>query len=793
MLKLYKKFILALSIVFIVLASMSLVSSASTSTTILPNGYYIPLSNPTTVISREEVCAIVDDDAIYLIKDTSIYSHSLEGATTSYAIVGDTLYFAYQSGDSDTTVGTLSMLDFSSQNVSLPDCDVILVSNGNNLYYSAGSKLYDFDTHDTILTYSKLAEATSLDMVGEVLYLTTLDGTYTCDISSGEKTKLIDHTSTSIDVVGDALYMVDEYTLTIFSMLDNSMLTYTLPYQITTTDSISYNTTTQKLYLIDSQNDIVYSYALSPTLTLCDTIGSHGQSIDRLNSPKDIYYSNNTIYVADSENNRILSLSDDEEIIGDISISSPISVVAHSEMIYSTDGSSIYRISPSGRDTYSKEGVDILSIAVNGGGSLYALSNDTIWSLNDEVLTTYAMVEGAKNIAFSPIGYTLYVSTHDTVHRYLNGNTILDSITLDDVEIYGEIIDMDIDYLGNIYLLRQTTSNTITKLANTQNGYELGGIYTINPTIPNATYDAMCIQGSDILCISTNSHSMIRVTDDDIDIATDEDILAVTTPDIDLEDKTPLSSPLTIKTLNANTYVYTNPNNSESIRLVDSDTKVIVLSEDTVYDGYTYILYGDKCVFAKTDMLTSINDTTPSMIDAVTSWGHTKLYKYPIENDNYLITTLPRNTQVKCTGSAYGYDNGKWISISYEDNTYYIKSSGTLLPLSNNQEVARYDAKISAQSLGGSVDIYLLPTSNSQVIASVIDGTQVLTYELIKTSEQYTKISVEIDGVTVVGYVLTSNLSTASITTPQLIAVLIILVLSLATTITYIVVKKRRS
>ena len=234
------------------------------------------------------------------------------------------------------------------------------------------------------------------------------------------------------------------------------------------------------------------------------------------------------------------------------------------------------------------------------------------------------------------------------------------------------------------------------------------------------------------------------------------------------------------------------PNSSESIKLIDRDTKVIVLCEDSGYDGFSYILYGDKCVFARTDMLTSVNDTTPSMIDAVTSWCNTKLYKYPIENEDYLITTLPRNTQVKCNGSAYGYDNGKWISISYMDNTYYIKASGTLLPLNNTQDVARYDAKISAQSLGGSVDIYLLPSTNSQVLASVVDGTQVLTYELIKTSEEYTKISVEIDGVKVVGYVLTSNLSTASVTTPQLIAVLIILVLSLATTITYVAVKKRR-
>ena len=793
MLNFYKKFVLALSIVLIMMASISLVSFASTSTTILPNGYYIPLSNPTAVISSGEVCVIVDDNDIHLVKDKSIYSHSLESRPTSYAIVGDNLYISYQSGDSDTLVGILSMLDYSYQSTSLPDCDVILVSDGDNLYYSAGSKLYDFDTQSTILTYSKLAEATSLDMVGDILHLTTIDGTYTCDLSSGDKDKLLDHNSTCIDIVGDLAYMVEEHSLTIYSMADDSVLTYTLPYQITTTNSISYNPTTKKLYLIDNQNHMVYSYTIYPTLTLSDTIGSHGQSIDRLNCPKDIYCANDTIYVADSANNRILNLSSDEDIIGEISISSPISVVSHNDVIYSTDGSSIYRISASGREVYSIEDVDIISIAVNGGGSLYALSNDTIWSLNDGVLTTYAMVEGAKNIAFSPIGYTLYVSTEDTVYRYLNSTTILDSITLDDTDVYGEIIDMDIDSLGNIYLLRQTTSNTITKLTKTQNGYEVKGIYNINATIPNATYDATCIQGGDILCISTNSHSLIRVVDEDMDIATEEDILDPTTPEVNLNDKTPLSSPLLIKNLQANTYVYTNPSNSESIRLVNADTKVIVLSEDTLYDGFSYILYGDKCVFAKTDMLASINDTVPSMIDAVTSWGNTKLYKYPIENNDYLITTLPRNTQVKCNGGAYGYDDGKWISISYMDNTYYIKSSGTLLPLNNTQQTARYDAKISAQSLGGSVDIYLLPTQNSQVLASVVDGTQVLTYEPIKTSEQYTKICVEIDGLKVVGYVLTSNLSTSSVTTPQLIAVLIILALSLATTITYIVVKKRRS
>ncbi len=245
------------------------------------------------------------------------------------------------------------------------------------------------------------------------------------------------------------------------------------------------------------------------------------------------------------------------------------------------------------------------------------------------------------------------------------------------------------------------------------------------------------------------------------------------------------------------TQAYFSPKNLKTEFSLTSGEYVLALAKQ---DGYYYVRNeaGDVAYVNESDLtLLSASEDT-----AVGKYGqamhdNTSVYLYPYESDDVVATVGIDDLLIVVDNVAEDGGNHVWgwykVCIVGEDGTltygylqkeYLSKYTNFKLPSFST------DATVSAGSLGGIINVYLLPDEESEVLGSLTDGDKVtLAQEKLDSSEEWTKIVYN----DMMGYVKTANLITKGITPLQITLIVVFSVVIVATAIVIVLVVKKRN
>lgn len=249
---------------------------------------------------------------------------------------------------------------------------------------------------------------------------------------------------------------------------------------------------------------------------------------------------------------------------------------------------------------------------------------------------------------------------------------------------------------------------------------------------------------------------------------------------------------------NAEINAYFSPKNLKIEYSLEQGDYVLALAKQ---DGFYYVRNEEGNVaYVKESELTLLNASETTDIGKYAQALHdgTSVYVYPYVSDDVAATVTLDDILVIVDNVAVDGDTQVWgwyhVCIIGEDGTLtygYLQKEYASKYTNFNLPSFSKDATVSAESLGGIINVYLLPDEESEVLGTLTDGDKItLAQDKLDTDTEWTKIVYK----DMVGYVRTANLITEGITPLQVTLIVVFAVVIVATAIVVVlVVKKRRA
>ncbi|MDD4839727.1 MAG: hypothetical protein PHE93_03540 [Clostridia bacterium] len=693
---------------------------------------------------------------------------------TSLVVFGDYIFAKNSLGYEQFDLTTKSSLG-QAELVGAPD-NYILYSNGNTLFavndfgaMRAYSSDFNFvaTTNSTALIDSTIASKNtklySIDYSNSInkFVVQAIDALNSCS-----QTEILQRDENYTH------FSVDNYIYVAYSR--NNMTTvsiYSIGGAFIGTQSFDYEIKTMiasesKIYVLNKASTAVYCYSIltaSQTVSfqLDRTIASKSNDNTHLSSPSDILKIENTTYIADTENNRLVTLTKTNESTAMMTIpfTAPTSIAQGANGVYVAsqnrvsfvkNGEIEYEISLSVSDT-------ILSVATTD--KLYALTSNAVFVLEDGTFKVFKSINDAVKLAASANGNILYVLTSTTVKAFNEeGKDISTPLTFSE----NSVADIDIDYVGNLYAI--TTSGKLVENIRSLGTYQSSTENQLmHETVSNGTPTALSI-GDDGRLYFATSESFVAFTSI-FAPATSSSFTPTTSPQINA------STQIFTAETNKTTFFLLDPKNYEYIEEVEVNTIVVCFEDTSENANFVYAIYGTKIGYINKEDLTETTQELPVTTNVKTLHPLCKIYLYPLNSLSTPSTIVEKGTVLEIIGNVSNFTNpSNWFMVKYNSNQigYIIATDVTDNNGSALIEGYAVYGKAKASRIGERVSIYALPDSDSSVLDSVTDGTELQVLDE-STYEGYIKVKCG----SIVGYVLANEIKMGGLTTAQIIALVI--------------------
>ena len=245
------------------------------------------------------------------------------------------------------------------------------------------------------------------------------------------------------------------------------------------------------------------------------------------------------------------------------------------------------------------------------------------------------------------------------------------------------------------------------------------------------------------------------------------------------------------------TKAYFSPKNRKTEFTLEEGEYVLALAKQ---DGYYYVRNTNgMTAYVQENDLALLEASSETAVGKYAQALHdnTNVYLYPYISDDIVATVNIDDLLIVVDNVATDGDQQVWgwyrICLVGEDGsmTYgYIQSDYASKYTNFKLPSFSTDATVSAGSLGGIINVHLLPDENSEVLGTLTDGDKItLAQEKLDTSSEWTKIVYK----DMVGYVRTSDLITEGMTPLQITLIVVFSVVIVATAIVVILVVKKRN
>ncbi len=245
------------------------------------------------------------------------------------------------------------------------------------------------------------------------------------------------------------------------------------------------------------------------------------------------------------------------------------------------------------------------------------------------------------------------------------------------------------------------------------------------------------------------------------------------------------------------TKAYFSPKNRKTEFTLEEGEYVLALAKQ---DGYYYVRNTNgMTAYVQENDLALLEASSETAVGKYAQALHdnTNVYLYPYISDDIVATVNIDDLLIVVDNVATDGDQQVWgwykvclvgedgsMTYGYIQSDYASKYTNFKLPSFST------DATVSAGSLGGIINVHLLPDENSEVLGTLTDGDKItLAQEKLDTSSEWTKIVYK----DMVGYVRTSDLITEGMTPLQITLIVVFSVVIVATVIVVILVVKKRN
>lgn len=247
----------------------------------------------------------------------------------------------------------------------------------------------------------------------------------------------------------------------------------------------------------------------------------------------------------------------------------------------------------------------------------------------------------------------------------------------------------------------------------------------------------------------------------------------------------------------SDTKAYFSPKNRKTEFTLEDGEYVLALAKQ---DGYYYVRNTDgMTAYVQENDLALLEASSETAVGKYAQALHdnTNIYLYPYISDDIVATVNIDDLLIVVDNVATDGNQQVWgwykvclvgedgsMTYGYIQSDYASKYTNFKLPSFST------DATVSAGSLGGIINVHLLPDENSEVLGTLTDGDKItLAQEKLDTSSEWTKIVYK----DMVGYVRTSDLITEGMTPLQITLIVVFSVVIVATVIVVILVVKKRN
>lgn len=254
---------------------------------------------------------------------------------------------------------------------------------------------------------------------------------------------------------------------------------------------------------------------------------------------------------------------------------------------------------------------------------------------------------------------------------------------------------------------------------------------------------------------------------------------------------------LKVGKVTVDTGAYFSPKNLKTEYSLKAGDYVLALAKQ---DGFYYVRNREgKVAYVRESELTLLEASENTAVGKYAQAMHdgTDIYLYPYVSDDVVATVTIDDLLIVVNNVAEDGGVQVWgwykvclvgadgtLTYGYLQQDYVSKYTNFNLPSFST------DATVSAGSLGGIINVYLLPDENSEVLGTLTDGDKItLAQEKLDTSSEWTKIVYN----DMVGYVKTSSLITEGITPLQITLIVVFAVVIVATVIVVVLVVKKRN
>lgn len=729
---------------------------------VFPTTDYFQSATPSKVSANRSYLLIYDDAADKLFvrgggsTQTTVYAADFQNVQNVFAI-GNVAFLNCDGG-----CYTLDLTDVSAtwQARTLPTPSNITYFNCDGDYLYAHSaygtvSVYDqnldiaFDA-DNVQDYDFAGQSTVVTGEGNMLYVFSIDGTgkqffTTYNLQDGTKTSKVYTKGVLIKAyVGDVIYALKTFDDTNYIVaIDKQSGDELFSTEISPDYFFAYG---ERLFAVSQNSVTVYTLSADKkSLRLDSSITMSGGDLGHFDSPADVIKDGEKIVVADSNNNR-LSIIESGEMNCVYFDKQPLRVCKGQNDYYVAFSDGVCKVT-SGKTNQSYAINGVLDVCYLD--KLYVLTTDGVYILLGDGTVKICSSLGAKRITCAKGGTNVYLLCDDKVATINQNGVSLPSLAQDD---FSDAVDFAVDYVGKITVAFKNGYKQYLGSDKTEFGLSSP---SVNATLTSVCLDENSLYFSTEECfigkcnVSATSKSTFVDTsdfaaakDDEVAFAKAKDSAIVYSLDGRVENTALASEDVYM------VYTKKSVSGGSDLRYAHDGSKVVIISQNDLDMLQTTALSGDYA--AKKDVT---------------------LYALPYCEDGKI--SIESGTVVTLQNDCAGFDNDNWVVVKYGENIYYALASDFEEYVVVIPEKDKVYGRANASRAGGVVNVYANASDNSDVIAQIVDGQKV---EVLQTLDDYYLIS--FDGQ--VGYIKKSQLKIDGLTTVQIVAIVLSIVVALA-------------
>lgn len=496
-----------------------------------------------------------------------------------------------------------------------------------------------------------------------------------------------------------------------------------------------------RLFTIQDGGVTVYALDDEHTaLTKTQTITMSGNDLRHLSNPTDVTRFQNETVVVDSGNNRIAFISQ-TGVMTALQLDETPLALCSGDSVYVVTKSKILQI----KDKTITSTIDVEDVVdVTYLSSLYILKKDGVYvNLAGNAVKIFD-VDNAKRITAANDGTNVYVLTESEIIAINRSGQRLLSLASGD---FKDAIDFAVDYQGKAFI---AYANRIDYVLG-----EESGSYTLSNASLKATPTSVCLDGTTVFF--TASECFVGALD--VQAATKQNY-AFTAPEI-------TKGAYHFAKAKDGAMFFSIDGRIENVSLATNET--IIVYDDTTKDGKTLARVGERLISIDKSQFDSVECGALSG-DYVTK-GATSLFALPYVEDGKI--TLESGVRLTLKSDTAEYDNSVWVIATYQGQDYFVKRSDIAEYVEIVEEKDKVYGKANADRVGGLVNMYADPSTASEVVAQIVDGSKV---EVLETLDNFYLVTY--DGK--LGYIQKSQLKIGTLTTVQIVAIVLSIIVAIA-------------